>query len=544
MLLLDAPLTEQPQEAVEVNDGHPSSRGFIAGFVGTPSAIGAGFTPVGAVGVRPLVGRSGLTNFDGASFVELTGAPRITGGPFTALVGVIYGGQARPYTFISQGGSSVGYGWKLGCSPSGTDGRFQLTYGLVEDYPQSSASIPQNVPVVIGATISGDGGTCRYYIDGKQEGSTAVGTMISPSTRDLTLGASHRGGEYIDYLGAGNSIWLALVWNRELSAEEVAAISANPWQLFRTRHVVLPASAAPAADVAGAASLALTATGSIAIAKPVSGAVAVALTTSGSIAVAKPVAGAASLALNASGAIAIAKPVAGAATCSVSATGSIAVAKPVGGAATLSATAAGSVAVDKPVAGAAQLALTSTGTLTTVGMGGAATCSLAATGNVAVSKPVSGAAAIALTAAGAASIAKPVAGNAALALAASGSVAVAKPVAGAASLALVAGGSVAIAKPVSGAAGLTLTANGAVAVPKPLGGAAALSLAATGRLFVVEVRGLVTAILTWRSIVSTTLTARAETDATLTQRQALAAHLTGRPEADATLAFQSDDPVP
>lgn len=558
MLLLDAPLTEQPQEAVEVDWGNPLAAGLV-GFINAATLPGTGGNSGVMVTANPyarvLPDRLGRSHVADSSFSRLSvraarqlgaagtvayiGTLRATGTSdfaFAAAVGntnagnIVFGFQqgdnlTKPRGFLRtvQNGSQT-TAEITGSNFNGADIQTVHAWALRYTSPTALRIFRDGVDVTASNDITGASGT-PVGLDRVCIGAERANTASSP-----------RG-------GPGEPLqrcYLVAAWDRALSDEEIAEWSRNPWQLFRTRHVVLPPSAAPATDVAGAASLALTATGSLAVAKPVSGAVAVALTTAGSIAIAKPVAGAAGLALSASGAIAIAKPVAGAATCSVSATGSIAVAKPVSGSATISATAAGSVAVAKPVAGAASLALTSTGTLTTVGMGGAATCSLAATGNVAVSKPVSGAVSIAITAAGAASVAKPVAGNAALALAASGSVAVAKPVAGAASLALVAGGSVAIVKSVSGAAALSLAASGTVSVDKGVGGAAALSLSAAGRIVTLTARGLVTAVLTLRST-PTTLTLRPP-DATLTARRG-AASLTLRPASDATLHFQTDDPV-
>lgn len=351
MLLHDGPLTSQPQEAVEVDEAHPSARGLITWNVGTPSIGGGGtFRPTGPQSVQAIRGLSGIAGFDDASVVEFTGAPRINGGPFTALVGVIYNGKARPYAFISQGGAGSGYGWKIGMYPDGIDRRFALTYGSIADYAPTSGEIPVDVPSIIGLTVSGDAGTGRYYIDGKLDSSFAVGTMTTPASRDTTLGAAHANSSYVDYLGTGNAIWLALLWNRELSADEVAAISANPWQLFRVRQVVLP-TAAPTTDVAGSLTARAVAAASLTVRKPIQGSATGRGSIAGTLTAPKTLSGTGTARATVAGALTVAKPVQGSATGRGVLTGTLTVAKPLSGTCTARATVAGALTVAKPLTG-------------------------------------------------------------------------------------------------------------------------------------------------------------------------------------------------
>lgn len=547
MLLLDGPLTSQPQEAVELDDTCPMARGLLgfwhAGLLLQPSHLGAStlrwdydparFSVEGsASGDAHMVQRSGT-----APFAHLFNKPTPTSGTT-----VLFSGKrntAGP-VFVSEGGGSTGYGF------------YNIGGGFYRAFVRTSGSGAHtlvDVPAapdadgMVGFTY--DGAAVAGVVDGRIEAaSAATGSLLYHNSSDPILLSIGSWGGGMSGSVESSALPLSLrwfgIWDRALTPFELEALHANPWQLFRVRQVWLPASAAPSADVAGSVALSLTATGSIAVAKPVSGSVAVALATSGSIAVAKPVAGGVGLALSATGAIAVNKPVAGSVAMGVACSGALTVPKPVAGSVAVGLTAAGSVAVAKPVAGAVDMALTTSGALTTVGMGGAVAVSVATAGSVAVAKPVSGAVLVSLTTAAALTIAKPVSGNVALSLVTSGSVQVAKPVAGAVSVALTAAGAVQVPKLLGGAVSVSLTAGGSVAVAKPVGGAVLLSLTTTGRIETATLRGLVTAVLTLRST-PTALTLR-PTDTTLTTRAGSAA-LTLRPAADAALQFQTDDPV-
>ena len=419
MLLHDGPLTSQPQEAVEVDWGNPLTAGLAYAQVG-PSAVNIAAGSGWAVGdMSAALGRTGVgLSLPGSTSNYLRDDILSLGGSGTALA---------LFRMPSAG---------LGANRA-IFGIFQIAGGAVAHYLSYEASYDRYSAVSTGGynwTIAAASGA--PIVD---EDCLLVGRFSSESGRDLwqngalvATDAATRvvnatnvlvgvyasdGFIYSPFLG---SMYCTLWWNRVLTDEEVRAVSANPWQLFRVRQVVLPASAAPSADVAGSVALGLTATGSIAVAKPVSGAVAVALATSGSIAVAKPVAGGVNLALSATGAIAVNKPVAGSVAMGVACSGALTVPKPVAGSVAVGLTAAGSVAVAKPVAGNVAVALTTSGALTTVGMGGAVAVSVATAGSVAVAKPVSGAVLVSLTTAAALTVAKPVGGNVALSLTTSG----------------------------------------------------------------------------------------------------------------------------
>lgn len=539
MLLHDGPLTSQPQEAVEVDWGNPLAAGLVwAQVADNPDNVAAG----NATNVMPLgsaVGGPGVGIYLPGTYNNANGGLR---SPLSASDGT------EGWTMMGMARTDVNNGVRCIVGVTGFSNNAIHVLDLVNARIRVESSDGSNWTSAL-ASDSVAIGTDHLYVGrvrhngGRDVWRNGVQVASDSPARSTTGVLSTQVG-YFTGSGHGNAfvgtLYVTAVWRRVLTDDEVRAVSANPWQLFRVRQVWLPASAAPSADVAGSVALSLTATGSIAVAKPVSGSVAVALATSGSLAVAKPVAGAVGLALSATGAIAVNKPVAGSVAMGVACSGALTVPKPVAGSVAVGLTAAGSVEVAKPVAGAVAMALTTSGALTTVGMGGAVAVSVATAGSVAVDKPVSGAVLVSLTTAAALTIAKPVSGNVALSLVTSGSVQIAKPVAGAVSVALTAAGAVQVPKLLGGAVSVSLTAGGSVAVAKPVGGAVVLSLTTTGRIETATLRGLVTAVLTLRST-PTTLTLR-PTDATLATRAGAAA-LTLRPASDAALQFQTDDPV-
>ncbi len=114
------------------------------------------------------------------------------------------------------GGAQSGYIAFLGVN--GSNIRFNAN---------TNASVLDGNPKIIIGTKKGT--TATMYVDGKQYGTAATGTYDHSSG----LGAM---GCQLYYLSVNYSApathQMLAVWNRALSPAEVAAISANPWQLL------------------------------------------------------------------------------------------------------------------------------------------------------------------------------------------------------------------------------------------------------------------------------------------------------------------------
>jgi len=96
-------------------------------------------------------------------------------------------------------------------------------------------------PVVLCGTFKASGARL-LYLDGVYQAQNATGRNPAGLT-DVVEGC-YNGGSGTGYVSPfAGSILLSLVFNRVLSAAEVAAISSNPWQIFKGRRNFLPAIA-------------------------------------------------------------------------------------------------------------------------------------------------------------------------------------------------------------------------------------------------------------------------------------------------------------
>jgi hypothetical protein len=86
----------------------------------------------------------------------------------------------------------------------------------------------------IGLTRDAVGNFTAYW-DGKAVGSTTGITGSVTSATGLSLGADIYGGSRF----FGGNLDCAFAWGRALSAVEVAAMTANPWQVFRPQRDVI-----------------------------------------------------------------------------------------------------------------------------------------------------------------------------------------------------------------------------------------------------------------------------------------------------------------
>lgn len=147
-------------------------------------------------------------------------------------------------TFRHCGAHGSGQGWRYENIASSA----RLTFGGVDNYGSGglfgdSADYDTRI-LRIGATVSGSGGTLKYYLDGQKFGSDiTVGTYVPSSTP-------------LDFGDARNA--LVLVYNRELSAYEVLQLSLNPWQIFEPPRfpIYVPAGGGSPGAIQGAGAIA------------------------------------------------------------------------------------------------------------------------------------------------------------------------------------------------------------------------------------------------------------------------------------------------
>lgn len=242
---ISVPWTSQPQEAAGIDWANPLTRGLAAVQLpdgrnvvnGRPSvdsgAVALGAMPIGRVLVldRASPYRRSVAVQGHASDATLLCVGALTAGlaGYQGMAVVANGTTRR--MFIGEASSNR---YNFSATPSGGS---QQIAGL-GDSINSLAGAPQVlVGVVRGTTIS-------LYRNGTDEGGGK--TIASQNFSDATSCSASWNG----FLESGDGyVGLVAYWiGRALTADEISAISANPWQLFAPRQIWVPVSAGGSAD--------------------------------------------------------------------------------------------------------------------------------------------------------------------------------------------------------------------------------------------------------------------------------------------------------
>jgi len=265
----------QPQGAAQIDRLNPITRGLrIATSAGTghrnivngreftalagkvsvvePNSQGVGWSSVGAAGWRGMTDPS----------EDLFGIDEATMMVAFVVTETVGAADTRSHTLVSYGGVAgsnvMQYGHAI-IVPNYTSQRGLRASWRVTGY--STISMSANTVLVRGmvgiaiATYQRNG-TCELYLNGQ-----VVTTMAGPD-KPLDLSTIQGGGIVVaqsDTLGPF-SVLGSGTWDRRLSADEIASLSANPWQLFRSSDETddLPATAVQRVLAIAAAALALT----------------------------------------------------------------------------------------------------------------------------------------------------------------------------------------------------------------------------------------------------------------------------------------------
>ena len=191
-------------------------------FSVTPKGIGlisTGTTPQGL--------RLSLDGLSEAAFSNLIG----TGAPFTLAMGIIPFATGIREVFFSDyvnGGSSASISLEQTVGNT-----YSLYNGGVVTTGTVTAGAFTNICISRGSSING-------YVNGVAGTSAALGTP--GSGQSMVIGAP---GVYTGGLNFRGSVLYFYIWDRELSASEVKAVSNNPWQLFKPKDQIAWVPAPP-----------------------------------------------------------------------------------------------------------------------------------------------------------------------------------------------------------------------------------------------------------------------------------------------------------
>lgn len=193
------------------NSGLPPVATTISSTQQQPTAAGIGVSAVGAT--RPFI------------------ADQLTFGVSderTVLLMCVFrtSGVTRVYHNASTG-AGVGY-WigQLGSN---------ITLGSVLTSPLSPHL---GRPVVVAVVNSGI--QQELWVNGASAGATTSLRAVGTGMSWLSFGASSG----FDVDAATGSLLLRAVWDRALSGDEIASVSADPWQLFAPQQIYVPRAAA------------------------------------------------------------------------------------------------------------------------------------------------------------------------------------------------------------------------------------------------------------------------------------------------------------
>lgn len=214
------PITDGLVFLAPLNEHGGTPRNIVTGFMGSQASWGTG--PKGSYA-------NTLTKFADETSLNV-------GGVFSAFAVCVNGqgtGTNYPNIFGKQAyaAENSNQGWTLQLRASGESrvAAFSvLNNNSQASYQLNSTSTFTTAGQEFSICGTSDGATNRLYINGIQEGfKTHVG--IATCAQGVSIGTPDA-----DTPAPGDiKVYIAAMWNRTLSAAEVASLHANPWQLLR-----------------------------------------------------------------------------------------------------------------------------------------------------------------------------------------------------------------------------------------------------------------------------------------------------------------------
>lgn len=234
----------QPQYAAQVNTGNPLTRNLVLAYSsGMPftdgvhsvlgSIIGNVTTTYGNTGQAIKVDANARIEFPSTSDLNIVG-------DITIISAISATSASADALVVSKnagaGGAGDSYPFGFGTSSTGTGnfarsgaGGFRVFYGTV--------GVPVGVDSVIAVTHGSDMSVSpTFYINGVIDSGIPTsqyggGGSGPAAANNLPVRIGNRGDLTTPFTGL---IYSTFIFSRVLSASEIAAISANPWQLFKS----------------------------------------------------------------------------------------------------------------------------------------------------------------------------------------------------------------------------------------------------------------------------------------------------------------------
>lgn len=483
-LILPRRFYSQPQEVVDVDWRNPVTRGLLWAF---NPASGTFYDAVGKINYSPstitkAVSSIGVADDYSARFQPSGIAKLPASGDLSVFVQAAPNSTQQSLLCQRQGNNTNHIEIRSGSGLVGasTNGAFFKCSSTGQGV-NGTLTLDERWHTFAG-TLSGS--TASLYIDGAFTDSTTITTPAS-DIGVLTFGGLSDS-TVIPYTGL---MGVVCAWTRAVSSDEIAALSANPWQLFRAKPRVLYFDVGGggtthnlAADAAAAASAAA----ALSVSVPLAAAALSVATAGGAMSVSIPLAGAAAGEASATGDLSTTgtADLAAAATATANASGGLSLSIPLAGSAVAQALASAGITQGVPLAGDAAGTAGASGALTlNISLAGAAIAEAAANAGLSVlTSGLAGDAVASASASAALTHAVPLSGASLAVSSASGNLTQLVPLSGAAASASMATGGLDVSVQLSAAALAQAMATAGLTVDGGMSGAAAAEALASGTL--------------------------------------------------------------
>lgn len=251
-LVLATQRTAQPQGPIAVDYGNPLARGLV--FAINPAAGGVNLARSNWPSVNTELVRS-----TSASVLISSGAANysqsINNANGLTLFSILRSRDASQYLFgdgersilSARNASNQGWTWSRSGAADiggsrGNATRQAFTLNGIAAYSEANATIESFADVPVALRYVKSTGVISWFSNGRKSSNDTNGSTGGTVGGDLVF---RRQGPYANNLQPYiDKTGLTLVFERALSDEEIAAISANPWQLFKPveRRIWVPAS--------------------------------------------------------------------------------------------------------------------------------------------------------------------------------------------------------------------------------------------------------------------------------------------------------------
>ena len=328
--------SRQPQSAPQIDRSHPLSSSLAllmplsAGCPRADLITGRIATSTGSLALTPSsFGTAPL--FGSSNYLTFNDPPTITSAT-----------QPVTFSWVSEGRATSAYSAILHWKPPGASQAFLIYRAAGDSAYQFAAGPGGSSSVFTAATGLQGNGTPERFVLVCLGGMAATGSANYKLFRNgvqvaagsnTTFGASTSAVARIGALGSGSDPFEGLIanlaiFNRALTDSEAASLSANPWQIYAGRRpLYLPESAGGgAAELAGAATVSVTAAAELSTGIQLAGDATLSITATGELSdlsAGAELAGDASVGITASAALTTGIALAGAATLSITASASL-----------------------------------------------------------------------------------------------------------------------------------------------------------------------------------------------------------------------------